>query len=445
MKINKIRRKAQFFIITTVLISGALLFITDIFVSAGDTDYGMILERHDTDILKNVHEKSTEVWWDTQWAFRNYVAVEERNGSELSRHPIPVIIPTANRQLNRDCSDIRVIHDGKAVPWINTTACDIDTYEKSNDAVAWYKLDEASGPWANDSNNDHDGVLQNNPQWVSGRHGTALLFDGNDDYVSLPEDADLEPERITVTAWVYDNGNDGTRHRIVDYNDGGALGSGYRLSIDWQTSDALRFGISNGDEADREFVNTPYTGYANTWNHVAATYDGNTLILYLNGEQVDSRNVGYDIDYANIVDTSISHSTSPFNGRIDDVRIYNDALTSGQINGIYHNGVGLNVSLDLEPLKRTEGLYVYYGNVFATHPRYDQTDFNPTPLQAAPRVVDIGVDRTQGEIFNLLKRNIKVFDQELGSARNLEYIETSPGCGTIRLESPLTTLRKDLC
>ena len=69
--------------------------------------------------------------------------------------------------------------------------------------ISYWPLDEGQGTYTHDMVNNNDGVLNGNPQWVTGVIGEALDFDGNGDYVACGDSALLRPEaEITVQAWI---------------------------------------------------------------------------------------------------------------------------------------------------------------------------------------------------------------------------------------------------
>ena len=78
---------------------------------------------------------------------------------------------------------------------------------------------------------------------------------------------------------------------------------------------------------------------ANVWHHLAYTYDGTTHILYIDGvEQATSTSVGQTGTVTSVQIGAASNYSEYFNGRIDEVRIYNTALTAAQISALYNQG-----------------------------------------------------------------------------------------------------------
>ena len=104
------------------------------------------------------------------------------------------------------------------------------------DLVAHWRFDEGSGTTASDaSGNGNHGTLQGNPQWVAGRIGGALEFNGTDSMIDIPYSPDMTPsEGATMGAWVYPT--DTSRSCIVGQFEGYgmALMTGLQLkSVIW--------------------------------------------------------------------------------------------------------------------------------------------------------------------------------------------------------------------
>jgi hypothetical protein len=191
--------------------------------------------------------------------------------------------------------------------------------------VAAYGFNEGSGTTVHDSSGKgNNGTLQGGASWTtSGKYGNALSFNGSSALVTIPNSPSLQlTSAKTLEAWVYSTRLTGIwRDVIYKGNDN------YYLEAD----------STSGKPAIGGTFASPLLGTAaltaNTWVHLAGTYDGATLRLYLNGVQVNSR-----------AETGpIATSTNPlhiggdsiygqyFQGRIDEVRIYNRALSAPEI------------------------------------------------------------------------------------------------------------------
>ena len=189
---------------------------------------------------------------------------------------------------------------------------------------------------ANDSsgNNLNGAVSLSGASFVSGKFGQALSVDGTG-YVQVPDSTLLEPSEITVEAWVKRLGSPGGAKYIVSKylpNKHGAYSS-YGL---YTGSGGLRFyiGYSGG------WIGSPQASasavWDGNWHHVAGTFDGSQIKLYLDGVQVDgATSTLQDIYYSGtgglFIGSYYNGSWLAFSGEIDEVGIWDVALTADDI------------------------------------------------------------------------------------------------------------------
>jgi len=233
--------------------------------------------------------------------------------------------------------------------------------------VAHWKFDEGSGSTVYDSTeNNKDGTAIASPQWVVGKYGSALEFDGvwtgsgdTTQHVKIPDDSILRPTRITLSAWIYPTDTSGTRDVIGKWRSNPK--TGYQLRV---INGELK-GIVGVDGVDREY--TAGTIQVNTWTHVSMTYDGRILTLYVNG-------TAFAKDFGTVADIAAETRDlqiadywfgTPFAGKIDDIRIYNYARTAEQIRQDYNEGLaahfGPKTDCDSDPgACMTKGLVGYW-------------------------------------------------------------------------------------
>ncbi len=198
--------------------------------------------------------------------------------------------------------------------------------------VGWWRFDEGSGGIAYDrSGNENNGTLNGNPQWVARKTGGALAFDGKDDYVDCSNDASLDiTDKVTIAVWVKTN-DAGNRQ----YNPYITKGD-HSYAIKHHISNSIEFCIF---DRDWHIVHFPVDGsFNNVWHHLAGTYDGTNLKLYIDGTLEVT--TAYTGSIANSVfSVNIGRNTQEtgrfYKGAIDDVRIYNRALTQDEIAAIY--------------------------------------------------------------------------------------------------------------
>ncbi|MFN7975122.1 MAG: LamG-like jellyroll fold domain-containing protein [Acidobacteriota bacterium] len=208
--------------------------------------------------------------------------------------------------------------------------------------LAWWKLDDASGAVAADaSGNGNAGALVNGPVWTAGfEGGAALRFDGAGTSVQVPDVPALNPSRITLAAWV--NTDDPVSPQAIVAKDDGSACE-YDLSI---AGRSISFAIGGSI-----LVATPMAGFSrsmfelqpfpdamfpDTWYHIAATYDGATMRIYVDGVLSASQNVSLPATVDNGAPWVLggrSSASAPWilDGRLDDVRIYDRALNAGEI------------------------------------------------------------------------------------------------------------------
>ncbi len=436
-------RHGQFFIITAVLIAGALITITTILTASETINYNAVLERHDTDIMENVAHISGSEWWDQDWQFRKRVVVEEEAGQFLTGEAVTLYLDARNERVENDCDDIRTVVDGQEVAWVNTTPCDIDTYDTDVSAVARWPMDENTGTTVDDSTDGgHDGTLQGDAGWTSGRFGSGLTFDGNGDYVDVTEQSDIPDgsEDYAITAWFRADGDCSC----------GILGWGNYGTANETT--ALRLHNSgNADEISlrhywwgNDIDATTTVPYGGVWHLVVAQFNGTHRQIWLDGEKVaeDTPGSGHN---AQVQDVTIgtTNTNEYFDGSIDDPRIYASALSPGQIDGIYNNGIGLNVSLDMLPRERLSDVAVYYGNPSAADPGHTAADLNVTALSQRPTVVQVGPMRSQQEIAQKMSMYVDRFDELISPSISLQRREGR--CDLLTLQSTTAVLDREIC
>jgi hypothetical protein len=172
--------------------------------------------------------------------------------------------------------------------------------------------------------------------YVTSQMGKALSFDGSD-YVIVPDSSSLEPNRITVEAWVKSTGTPGTYRYIVSKYLPNKPGSYSSYGLYTGSSGGLRFyvGLSSGWVASPDAGTGVWNG---NWRHVAGTYDGSAVKLYVDGVQVmGAGSTTQDIYYHATGDLFIGGYTSTsyfFSGEIDEVRIWSSALSASQLGDI---------------------------------------------------------------------------------------------------------------
>ena len=208
--------------------------------------------------------------------------------------------------------------------------------------VALWKLDEISGSVAADASpNSYDGTLGGNPVWtLAGNIDGALDFEtvDGDDKVDVGT-FDIRGNELSIAGWVRPE-DGGTDRRIIIKANGLNLSDQYwGLTVD--NSLALDMRLKAGGTTDLLVKNNVLS--PGKWHHVAGTYDGTTMRLYVNGNLVESQvhTSGGSLDGDTSVPVTLGAanvSGRPFDGRLDDIRVYSRAMCPEEIRGLYKGG-----------------------------------------------------------------------------------------------------------
>jgi hypothetical protein len=208
--------------------------------------------------------------------------------------------------------------------------------------VGYWKMDEGVGSSTYDySGSNATGTWTGTPSGTINTYYTAGnvesyagVFNGSNDNVAVPSSAALNPTNaITVMAWIDPFAwNLGFQTAISKRTNGGGFpgwsiavgGSGSALYV-WAS--AATVSITNASPTS-------------TWQHVAFTYDGTNITTYFNGVKTVSTAAASFTSSANplYIGSDTTSGGRNFNGLIDDVRIYNRALSAAEIQSIYNGG-----------------------------------------------------------------------------------------------------------
>jgi len=206
-------------------------------------------------------------------------------------------------------------------------------------AIAHWRLDERFGTNAIDSSESgHHGFVQG-ASWTNGRKDHALSLDGIDDHVNAGA-WDVSGTSLTICAWIRLDGTfGGGDSRIISKAAGINEQDHYwMLSLTTAGPDnRLRFRLKSGGSTATLVANTGNL-FPSIWYHTAATYDGVTMNLFLNGTNSGSMARSGQIDASPSTGIMIGANPptiyAPLHGIIDDVRVYNTALNAGEISSI---------------------------------------------------------------------------------------------------------------
>lgn len=197
--------------------------------------------------------------------------------------------------------------------------------------VGMWLFDDDGGDIATDSSgNENDGMLVANPEWVDGKFGSALEFDGGGSHVNILSSESLSSDSFTLSLWAQPN-----QLRIQGLADKTPQPN-WRLFMN-STSGTVEFDALPGEIGN---IRTLATSIGE-WSHIAATYDldTETAKIYFNGVFVQQA-ISVDMNIDSPVSIHIaSNENNRFSGIIDDVGIFNVALDEDDINDIMTGGL----------------------------------------------------------------------------------------------------------
>ncbi len=210
--------------------------------------------------------------------------------------------------------------------------------------VAWWKLGEANGSTTEDASGHHlVGRVEGQPHWTAGGPGNneALEFDGTKTFINCGNSTKFDfPDGMTVSAWIKVRQFDKPWQAIVTKGDD-----------TWQIERANEGGqvmftvvglkLSPRGGAGRARVESQRDVNDGQWHHVVGLYDGRQMALYLDGKleaSVGATGVPAQNDEPVMIGANSSWRGRLFNGWMNDVRLYDCALSAEEILSLYHGG-----------------------------------------------------------------------------------------------------------
>ena len=202
-------------------------------------------------------------------------------------------------------------------------------WSASGDLVGWWTFDETEGTIAADSSGQgNNGTVVGAALWVPGKIEGALEFNGST-YVNCGNSTSLNiRDQVTIAFWFKVQAFVNEWEAFLSKGDGS-----YRASRSGGTGNATHMGITGSN-----YFDAPTTITDNQWHHYSATYDGATAIIYIDGKE-DARQsytgqIGDSSAYNLYLGNNSQNTTRLLHGLLDDVQIYNNALTPDEIQKI---------------------------------------------------------------------------------------------------------------
>jgi hypothetical protein len=215
--------------------------------------------------------------------------------------------------------------------------------------IGFWQFDELTGTIANDSSgngrfgNMYGGAVAKDLKVSAGCiTGGCAMFNGDVDYIDIGTSSAFgDSSGVSIVAWVrYDGVFAGGKFPRIFSNLTGSNYNGMELALDDTASNKLYFQVGNSNTLNNAFADTAIA--TSSWYHVVGTYDGSTGKIYINSElQEDTFSASNAIGASSLnfwIGGWPGSAGNNWNGLIDEVRIYNRAISAEEVQSIYANG-----------------------------------------------------------------------------------------------------------
>lgn len=222
--------------------------------------------------------------------------------------------------------------DGGADPAVYEKGTDLALSPFAKGLVGYWPFDEGSGSTTADASGYGNTGTWNGTgsHWDAGRVGSyaGQFLNGTSDYVAIASSNYTLSNAITYSAWV--------KFSATNANDSvlNVRGTLFKMNVDFQYSIAS---VNYWPNTSIGSVSKSITFPGSAWTHFAVTQQGTAYALYVNGLLVDSgTTIALNTANANASIGSLSRSTWFLNASVDDIRMYNRALSASEVQAIYN-------------------------------------------------------------------------------------------------------------
>ncbi|MDD3002945.1 MAG: DUF2341 domain-containing protein [Candidatus Shapirobacteria bacterium] len=267
--------------------------------------------------------------------------------------------PVANMSLKGSLDDVKIYNYIRTQKQIIEDMTSGAPAVSSKSMIAYYKFDEGSGTTANNSGNGGSalngtfGTGSSAPTWTNdGKFNKALSFNGVNNYIQGSSSSLLKPTNITISAWAKTSDSKSTQF-IGGYGNTGVLGY-------WLGAGSSQFVFSVGNGSSNKQLSSNFTSNDNNWHHIIGTYDGSTQKIFIDGNLKNTSNtVTGDLSYGTLTNGFLIGNAEGLNsarfwsGSIDELKIYNYALSENEVKQDYNQGSALQMGQTSQTISGT--------------------------------------------------------------------------------------------
>ncbi len=224
---------------------------------------------------------------------------------------------------------------------VDISSADKIDFRIASNLQGYWDLDEATSTTAYDaSGNNNNGTFGGSPTWQSGSNckiGSCLSFGGSG-YFSAGTSNTLDlTNNFTIATWVKVNANGTPGYYILTKRNDGSLGDNYALAYGLVSLGASKYTLWSDFTAAARIPLTSTVTDTN-WHHVAYTYDGTTVSGYLDGvlDATSTQSFSFQTNTSTFRVGTSNGSANLLNGSLDDIQIYNKALSATDVADIYN-------------------------------------------------------------------------------------------------------------
>jgi hypothetical protein len=301
-----------------------------------------------------------------------------------------------------------------------------------------WSFEESSGTTVIDSTAAHNGTLINGVlRTTNGKKGRGLKFDGANDYVNLQDASALEAQTFSIALWVKRIGTQRDMARVL--TKGGTTTNpwaSYKIEFIGSNDELIRaqLGFTDGTVGVASGVTRLIDGQ---WTHVAATFDGTRLSLYVGGvlDAVvtfpQKKTIKFDATVLTLAGTT---AWGNFRGELDELRYFARALSAAEIQGVAaQTGSGTPAPTPSSPPPATGSLTVTSPNASVYWAIGTQQPITWTHTLAAGSTSTIELSRDGGATWSLVVSGI------LNASQTGSYLWTVPGPSTSQARIRVTS------